>query len=81
MKISIFWDITSCSPLKVVGLFFDPEDGATYSSETWVEFQRTTRRFIPEYINLPSNRNFEKVINVEVEICTPRRMLLGQPNH
>jgi hypothetical protein len=39
MKTLIFWDVTPCSPL-------------TSSSETWVDFQRTLLRCIPEHITL-----------------------------
>jgi hypothetical protein len=38
MKSSIFWDTTTCSPLKV----------DQRSSETSDDFQRTTWRYIPE---------------------------------
>jgi hypothetical protein len=49
MKVSVFWDITPCSPLKFIRHFggilkVEP----TYSSETSVEFQRTTKPYIPE---------------------------------
>jgi hypothetical protein len=56
MKISIFWDIMACRQLKV-----DQRFGGTYrrhlkgrisraicSSETSVDFQRTTWRYVPE---------------------------------
>jgi hypothetical protein len=57
MKSSTFWDITPCSPLKVNQRF-----GGTYrsaysstlkmeaicSSETFAEFQWSTRRYFPE---------------------------------
>jgi hypothetical protein len=37
MKIFVFWDITMCSPLEV-----------NFSSETSVDFQRTTLLYIPK---------------------------------
>jgi hypothetical protein len=37
------------------GLFFDPEYGAIYSSETSADFQPTTRRYIPEGRTLWNN--------------------------
>jgi hypothetical protein len=49
-KNTIFWDITPCSPSNVNRRFGGtvPEMKAIYSSETPVDFQRTTRRYIPE---------------------------------
>jgi hypothetical protein len=49
MKSTIFWDITTCSPLKV-------KLEATYSSETSVDFQRTTQRIYPEDSTLHNHR-------------------------
>jgi hypothetical protein len=37
-------------------LFLDPEDGATYSSETLVDIQRAVWRYIPEDITLQNHR-------------------------
>jgi hypothetical protein len=65
MKISIFWDITPCRPLKVNRRFWGTcrlhlyvesclaysltlKTEAMCSSETSADFQRTTRRYIPE---------------------------------
>jgi hypothetical protein len=61
MKSTIFWDITPCSPLKVklcLPLAFTLVSCSAYSStlkmlaicssETVIDFQRTTRRYIPE---------------------------------
>jgi hypothetical protein len=64
MKSFIFWDITPCSPLIrrfggplttffhagfLLGLFFNLFE-MIIPSETSDDFQRTTRRFIPEDI-------------------------------
>jgi hypothetical protein len=48
MKSSFFWDITPCSPSKLL---------ATCSSETSTDFQRTTCRYIPEDKTLHDNNN------------------------
>jgi hypothetical protein len=59
MKSFTFWDITPCSPLKVCltpafTLVSFPAYSSTLkkeamcSSETMVDFQWTTRRYIPE---------------------------------
>jgi hypothetical protein len=58
IKSTIFWDITPCSPLKVNRRAFTLVSCSAYSSiltmeaicssETSVDFQRTTRRYIPE---------------------------------
>jgi hypothetical protein len=65
MKSSSLWDITPCSPLEVNWRFGGTElcllpvscwflaslipRPSSCSSETLVDFQRTTRRYIPEY--------------------------------
>jgi hypothetical protein len=45
LKSSVFWDITTCSPLKVngrtgffIGVFFDPEDGGNVFFEKWLTY-------------------------------------------
>jgi hypothetical protein len=43
MKSSVFRNITPCRPLKV-----EPEDGGEMFLSNVVDFQRTTRRHIPE---------------------------------
>jgi hypothetical protein len=60
MKCSVFWDITTCSPLKVnhaLEEHVSSISGSVYSfnlmqvtcsSETSVDFQRTMRHDIPE---------------------------------
>jgi hypothetical protein len=54
VKRFIFWDVTPCRPGNVfqagflLGLFFDHEMEAKYSSETSVDIQQTARRYIPE---------------------------------
>jgi hypothetical protein len=44
-KSFIFWDIPPCSPLKSTDV---SEEKFSSISETSVEFQRITRRYIPE---------------------------------
>jgi hypothetical protein len=55
MKSSTFWDITSCSPLKVNHLLVSCSANSSTlkmkpicSSKKSVDFQRTTRRYIPK---------------------------------
>jgi hypothetical protein len=60
LKSSIFWDITPCSPLLATcfllvsffAYFLTLKMETTYSSETSIDFLRTTRRDIPEDRNL-----------------------------
>jgi hypothetical protein len=65
MKSPIFWDITPCSPLKVnrqlatcfhAGILLGLFDSEDRGSVTLVNFQRTTRRYIPEDSTLDLNR-------------------------
>jgi hypothetical protein len=68
MKRTVFWDIMSCSLLKVnrcfggtyrshlqkrrtgflLGLFFDSEGGMACFSQMSVDFQQTTRHYMPD---------------------------------
>jgi hypothetical protein len=66
MKSTIFWDTTSCSPLKVKKVYLPPASTLVFcsayslilkmeaicSSETSIDYQRTTRRCIPEDVAL-----------------------------
>jgi hypothetical protein len=70
MKSNISWYMTPCSPLKVNWLSLSPaftlvscsfysstmKTEAICTSETSVEFRRTTRRYNPRYINLYNHR-------------------------
>jgi hypothetical protein len=51
MKSDIFWDITPCSPLKVTDVS-EKHVASICSSEKLVDFQRTTRRYIPKHSTL-----------------------------
>jgi hypothetical protein len=50
MKISIFWDLTPCAFALVFCFTYSStlKMEATFSSKTSVDFQRTTRPYIPE---------------------------------
>jgi hypothetical protein len=91
MESSIFWDITPCSPLKVRARLclppaFTPVSCLAYSStlkmeakcssETSVDFQRTTRSYIPEYRTLYMNIPFYAFFpQSELNYC------LSDPSH
>jgi hypothetical protein len=46
----------------LLGLFFDPNMEVTYSSETSVDFRRTTLRYIPEDRTLRFEENIVLII-------------------
>jgi hypothetical protein len=49
MKLPLWALLATCFYAGVLlGLVFDPEDGAEYYSETSVDFQSTTRLYTPE---------------------------------
>jgi hypothetical protein len=48
MKSSTVWDITPYSPLKALAYSSTLKMEAICSTETLADFQRTTRRYIPE---------------------------------
>jgi hypothetical protein len=48
MKMTVFWDVTPCSLVKVYRRFIDLIMEAENTSETSVNFYQTTRRNIPE---------------------------------
>jgi hypothetical protein len=47
--VNYFYLISVIHASFFLGVFFDPEMKATCSNETFVDFQRITRRHIPEY--------------------------------
>jgi hypothetical protein len=72
---TIFWDITPCSPLSVNRRF-----GGTYplhfraicSSDTSVDTQRTSRRYVPEHGTLHNHR-CENLISYKIHTFLPNQ--------
>jgi hypothetical protein len=61
LKSYIFWDITKCSPLKVNGRIGGTcRPNLPRSSESFVDFQRIIRRYVPED-RTPHNHCFENL--------------------
>jgi hypothetical protein len=55
--------ISACCLLNagfILGLVLNPEDGCNVFAEKLVDFQRTTRHYVPEDITLQFNKNVAK---------------------
>jgi hypothetical protein len=61
----------TCSLLRAVlfCLFFFPEDEATCSSQTFFDFQRTKRQYIPENIIFHGKYSLKLVVLICTELC------------
>jgi hypothetical protein len=72
-KCSIFCDTMPCTPMKVNR----PKMEATCSFEIFVDFQRTTRRYIPEDITLHNHlyENLKCLKNVNLNFAFNRVLL------
>jgi hypothetical protein len=76
-QVKVFWDVTPCSvvvgyqfsEVRAVSMFITLKMEAVRSSETLVSYHNTTRRYIPEHLDLVTEVYVENSRSRIILVC------------